>query len=314
MNTINGNRINEFNLMIVDKSEREVGYKIALNYLEAKIRIRHALATGKSVLFLPGTYDLLHAGHLVWFKEALEKFTSKLNLPKKDIFCVVPFDNDKLTRIEKISKHVSQGGREIYLRPIINERNRAVALANLPYIDLIMPIPSPLDNQDLIPDAGHFNVKHALKLLDNSKESLHLKQTLSKLKKMAQPSRLEAMREAFISYGFLSSQPKDIYQKIGIDTSLWNNDIWQLMCYLYKMDKELFEKYNLPTQNVYRVISEHDGYSSRVKFIMQLAGVKTFSIREDFITSTTDIIKANNTRDKMDEVIASSDPRNYRFS
>ncbi|KKQ41972.1 MAG: hypothetical protein US60_C0026G0011 [Microgenomates group bacterium GW2011_GWC1_37_8] len=319
---ISGIRVNEFGMLVVDRSEREVGHKISLNYLEAKIRIRHALAVGKTVLLLPGTYDLLHAGHLVWFDQSLHRFTKKLGISREEVYVVVPFDNDKLTRIKKMHRHVSQGGKELYLRPIVNEKNRSVALANLPYVDLVMSIPSPLDAEDLLSGTIQFDIGNAQVMLKEAreqgkiteKESIHLNRTLKRFKKMILPSHLQGIREAFTSSGFLSSEPEAIYKKIGIDNTLWSNAAWQLICFLYKMDQEFFEKYNCKKQKVYRMISEHDGYSSQVKFIMHLAGIESLVIKEDYITSTTDIIRHNNTRNKMDEIIVSSDPRNYRFS
>ncbi len=313
-------RTNEFGLVIIDKNSHEVGHKIALNYLDAKIRVRHALVTGKKLLFMPGTYDLLHSGHLVWFDQAIKKFTTRLKLKREDVFVVVPFDNDSLTRIMKIKKHISQGGKEVYLRPVVNEVKRAVSLANLPYVDLIMPIPSPLDAQDVLTNTPPFDLSTALSKLEKTeikkglttKEAHQIRKVLKKYYKMISPAHLFAMQASFASKGFLSSEPESIYKKIGIDSTLWNNTAWQLMCFLYKMDSDFFANSD-KAQIAYRVISEHDGYLPQVKFIMGLAGVKTLSIKEDYITSTTQIIKKNNSRDKMDALIASTDPQNYHF-
>jgi hypothetical protein len=315
-------RLNEYNLLIVDRNEKEVGYKIAFDYFDAKVRIKLALATGKVILFLPGTYDLLHAGHIVWFDQAISRFRRHLGLSRKDICVVVPFDNDKLTRIKKFKIHVSQGGPEVYLRPIINESTRAVALANLPYTDLIMPIPSPFDLDKLLPRSKRFDVNRAQILLSTkrlkrkigNRNYLKMKKVLNTYKNMESTKDFSDVKEAFVSEGLLPSESKSIYENTGIDDGIWSDASWQLMCFLFKMGHELFEKQNTKKQSVFRVISEHDGYTTQVKFVMHLTGIEALAIKEDYITSTTRIIEKNNSKTRLDRLIASTDPRNYRFS
>lgn len=305
-------RINELNLMILDKGEREVGHKIAYDYSDTKTRIKLAIASGKVILFLPGTYDLLHAGHIVWFDQALKKFQKFLNIAREDIYVVVPFDNDKFARAVKLHNHLSQGGYELFLRPINNEKVRSIALANLPLVDLVVPTPSPMDTNSLLPKSEQIDMSHARKVLKslkvNQNERHALENVLNSYTKMASTPDIENIKEAFIMHQFAQKSKNNLFKNTGIDSELWNIASWNLMCFLLKTSKTGKKK------KIYRVVSEHDGLLKEVEFIMQLAAIETLSIKEDYITSTTRIIKDNNTRDKLEELVASSDPRNYRFS
>lgn len=97
----------------------------------------------KHIIILPGTYDLLHMGHLFWIDSSVSFILDKYELKRKDVFVVVPMDSDKLVKSNKIHKHIKHGGNELLYRPVLNLETRMRLIAQYHHIDMVFPIPEP---------------------------------------------------------------------------------------------------------------------------------------------------------------------------
>lgn len=117
---------------------------------------RHGLyknAQDKShILFLSGSFDLIHRGHAEFTAIAIRETLQSLNIDRSQLFVVVTTDSDGMISRAKAKKHISFGGDEQYPRPIqsqgffpeLSVSPRALDLALLP-VDAVVIVPDPHD-------------------------------------------------------------------------------------------------------------------------------------------------------------------------
>ncbi len=124
--------------------------KIAENLYDLQQRIAVAQANDKRVIYLPGSYDLVHLGHLSYVLQVIdfciEHFRQQgISVTREDLFLVAHVDSDQLIRHVKSYKHIDNGGEEDFHRPIerdwVNGRHpRLDAMATLP-VDCVAFLP-----------------------------------------------------------------------------------------------------------------------------------------------------------------------------
>lgn len=304
-------------LLVVDKGWEEVGMKILDSELFLKNRLKSAIRDGKHVLLLPGSYDILHAGHVTWIDQALSHFLDKkqkkgLSISRKDVLVVVPVNSDPLVNVSKGHLHQTQGGDEKAFRPIVSQDLRLLALANLDSVDLTVAIPSPLYLDTLLPQPNNFSVKKAQRSLDVYRQRSNLKEKdystlLGSLK------TYKTIQEAQ-GYSNLTKEfkrlliPIEYIEKIEARSSEenWDDVAWELMWYLYLSEKA---HYKLPEHPALtqRILSLRDGYGPKAQYIAQLAGIAVDSIMDTHITSTTELISTYGRKPSiLKELVAST--------
>ncbi|MCK9368398.1 hypothetical protein M0R04_00250 [Candidatus Dojkabacteria bacterium] len=313
---ISGLKFNELGVMKVDKTWDDVGIKIVDALEDGDNRIKRAIKEGRKVLLLPGVYDILHAGHISWIYEAYNAFKQRISKENKykykreDIYVVVPMDNDCLARAEKIYLHESYGGHEKFMRPIVYQERRALSLANIDIVDLVIPMVSPLEIDEIVSQPKRISVDYAYKLLNRlnllgnftKNEYDELLSSLNIYKEIIKPN-LALIKKDFARLNFPKEVGETLFPKIE-DSVLWNNPSWQLYIYqiLFKEKNKIPPKMkNLPN----RIISQRDGCSEQTRFLMSLCGISINSILDTYITSTTKIIaKAEENKYDLLEIIS----------
>lgn len=294
-------QFSEEGVLILKKNWKDVGIKILDSHIHAKNRMKDAVKEGKHILVLPGSYDLLHGGHILWFEQAISHFLQTVKREKgtkvsrKDVYVVTPIDNDSLVRVEKRLKYKAFGGKENILRPIVTQDMRSLALANLDFIDLVFPVPSPLDIDKVLKQPKYFSIEKARTLLTIKRQNgvfsdsdyYYLKSGLDLYNSISKSKSLDDVGEIFSRL----SIPK-VYIDQAIEKSRtkdWHEISWQLMWHLYLSDNA---HYKLPSVKnvIHRVISKRDKYSEEAKFLIRLTGISVDSMMDDYITSTTEII------------------------
>ena len=125
---------------------------IANNYNQVKKHIEKALKQNKHVLYLKGSFDLIHMGHAAMIINSLRNYMISNDLTRKDLFVVVLADHRNLVFNFKKSKWRKHGGSEDLPRPIQARHNfdhkslsvspRLLDLAQLP-VDLVGFTPDP---------------------------------------------------------------------------------------------------------------------------------------------------------------------------
>ncbi len=285
-----------FNVLGVARIERDwndVGFKIVDSVEDGDDRIKRALAEGKKVLILPGVYDILHAGHISWIYEAYDAYKRKISgenhckYAKDDIYVVIPMDNDHLARAEKIKLYKNYGGKEQYLIPIISQERRALSLANIGIVDLVVPIYSPLETKHVVDKTKRISFDYACRLLNQlnvcgnftEDEYEELLTSLNVYKNIVEPN-LELIKKDFLEK--MAPLGKRVFH-------YWDNPSWQL--YLFQiLFKDNYKRVPLAKNIPNRMISKRDQYDKQACFFMRLCGISVQSILDTYVTSTTQII------------------------
>ena len=301
LSKLSGLRFSEMGVVKINKTWNDVGIKIVDSLEDGNNRIKRAIKEGKKVLLLPGVYDILHAGHISWIYEAYTAFINKIsrednfNYKREDIYVVIPMDNDSLARAEKIKLHESYGGNEKYLRPIIYQERRSLAIANVDLIDLVIPLYSPLEIDMIATKPKQISIETAYKLLNQlntlgnlrKQDYEELSLCLSRYRDIITPN-LDTLKKDFARLNF----PKETSEKLFSEersNDLWSNQSWQLYLYQILNDKSSFrlpKAKNIPN----RIVSKRDSYSDQTRLLMSLCGISIDSILDKYITSTTEII------------------------
>ncbi len=278
--------------------------KIAKNFIETKKYIDEARRGGQHVLYIPGSYDLVHAGHASYSLQITDEYLRQHpELTREDLYVVMLSDDDDLISTVKAYKRkgYSVKGDEEFARPIessdaftdiqIPEHSRLIGTASLP-VDLVGFIPSPKNMKDY----AHELVK--MQKLDTVKLNEHLDKFIENRK----PSETDVkeLRAAIGSYeklvhalgngGF--NDVVEAFEALGkpfaeVDpTAPWSIQSYQLFNHTYLAAGEDF---NAP---FVRVVSTHDDkYKDQVDFLMKMAGVHVEPITDIEVVSTTKLLK-----------------------
>lgn len=306
-------------LLIVESGWKDVGIKILDSELFLRQRINEAMKQGKRVLLLPGSYDILHVGHVTWIDQTLAHLlNANLELKRKDIFVVVPINSDNLVNVGKRHMHQSLGGTEKITRPVITQDHRLLALANLASVDLTVAIPSPLHLDAILPQPNNFSITQAHKLLDISRaeKSIHRDDYKPLCQSLA---TYEVIKEAKGYKELLREFKRLVIPTIHIDKvasttkqKTWDETTWEIMWHLYLSDEAYFKlpSYN---QSIQRIVSKRDGYGKLASYIAKLSGISVDMIMDTHLTSTTELISTyGNKTSELKDLVASTNTYNLK--
>lgn len=267
--------------------------KIAPNLLEVAAEIIVARNRGKTILYLPGSYDLVHAGHASFIHQALAYYMKESGCKREDLFVLVLADDDELVWITKSHKHVSQGGNEVFKRPLQSRENfpelavstRLLDLAAISEVDLVGLIDCPLHADYLITS----------KILSASWLKDGLVQPVMQLWLEGKASIRDIQElhiAAYNHHNFWRCLPHR-FKKVKSDfkkgnwpmdrSKNWSLQSWQFFihCFLAR-DKG----------QIVRIISRNDKrYLYQVEFLMKEAGIEVIFIEDRSIVTTTELIE-----------------------
>ncbi len=287
----------QYGLIKPNFSEQEnILSKIIDNLIEVKKKIDKARLSGKHVLYMPGSYDLIHVGHAFYVDQAINQYLSlceNKHLSRNDIVVFILADADELIYNVKASKWIGNGGTEPFRRPIQSDiiskeifshvNWRLIDLASIPYIDIVSFIPSPLFISDLdIPE-----------VVGIQKEASEINLSLVQFQKdnTISPDDVNILLNSVSDYeellkAIVNKKYDYIINSFNLNKPPWSIQAWQLFLHIYLgFGKDM----NAP---FVRVISVHDGiYKNQVSFIMSVASIKCFLIHDDLVCSTTDLLK-----------------------
>lgn len=140
-------------LIVPDRDTDKLDRKIAKDLVDVAGRIKQAKDSGLDVLYLPGSYDMVHAGHLSYVEQVVNDYLEEAhkrgrNVTRENLYLVMLADDDQLIAHTKASKYVGNGGTEAFRRPVekgLDSKGRSPrldALASFP-VDCVGFIPSP---------------------------------------------------------------------------------------------------------------------------------------------------------------------------
>ncbi len=100
--------------------------KLVSSYEELAKKVGALKTLGKTVIYLSGTFDLLHIGHCRYFRTAIEEAMRVTEQPEKEIILIVGVDND-----EEVRKRKGE------FRPIVPQDERAEMLEYIDDVDYV---------------------------------------------------------------------------------------------------------------------------------------------------------------------------------
>lgn len=244
--------------------------KIANSLTDLKKRITDALLHGKTIVYLPGSYDLVHIGHAIYVDQCVDAILqANPNLKREDLFVVMLGDDTELIRSVKASKHISKGGEEKQFRPVESEAVRLLTMASIRDVDLV----------GIIPHTGVFGVNlepnKVIALLATSNLADRDKQEITNALNIYDPSLLT------------SDQVKPV-------------QLWQLIFHMYITGTNYIGYDPQYKDKIVRVVSKDDTkYLSQVLFLMALVGIKVEVIDDKNLGSTSYIIRIFNSKNYL---------------
>ena len=257
--------------------------KIAENLLDVRHQVMGALGRGRHVIYVPGSYDLVHAGHASYIMQAIDLYLNdNRQLKRENLFVVALSDDDDL--IQAIKPPHLTGQTKEHPRPIecdalfehcSKKHPRLWDLASLP-VDLVGFIPAPsrfsslLGNQEF---AHWFQAAQAIKM-DGVED-----QTLESYNRL-----ISAMQ----SGDFVSIKADFQRVRFGLDfngkKSLWDVGSWQAL--MHKFIGDIYQERS--SERYVRIISEHDlKYKDAVAQLMKTCGISHKFINDLMVISTT---------------------------
>ena len=115
--------------------------KIVVGAYEIQKRIAAAKNAGKCIAIIPGSFDLVHAGHLFYIEQIINCQVKEAGCVPSDVFVATLIDSDALIREVKKNKLRT----EPFPRPIEPEGERARSLSALTNVDMVGIVPAPSD-------------------------------------------------------------------------------------------------------------------------------------------------------------------------
>lgn len=287
--------IGEYGLLKPDlKNIDLIKSKIVPDLITAKKLIDQFRIDGRHVLYLPGSYDLIHIGHAFYIEQAISQYLAlpaNSSLRESDIIVLVLADDDDLVAKGKASNWIGAGGKEPFRRPVQSETVfrtihkeenwRLLELASIPWVNMVGFIPSPIHGAYLT----------ILEVITAQKTTDPLKELLEVFIKKIPISAIDS--------GILNSVIEDYQVLVNVflkdynsiitafkqSTPPWSIQSWQLFIHSYLG----FGTFSTP---FVRVISHNDSsYKDQVNFIMKAAGLDSIYIADEILISTTELLK-----------------------
>jgi hypothetical protein len=275
---------------------KNIKQKIFTNLESLKDKVDSLRLSGKHVLYMPGSYDLIHLGHAFYIDKAIEWYLTlpeNENISRHDIVVLVLADDDSLISQVKSNKWVGNGGSEPFKRPIQSsdkfkassdmENWRLVELASVPYVDIVGFIPSP-ENVDILSNKN---------ILSRQKSSFDIEESLNDFlsNNVLSDKDINGLRNGVRCYEYLVSNisnPDEIIKSFKSKGVFWSVQAWQLFIHIYLASGDFSGPF-------VRVTSENDvSYKDQVNFIMQVSGIKNIYIDDYPIISTSELLSSGN--------------------
>ena len=290
-----------FGLVVPTGGIRDLEARIVKTMEEARQRIQHVVLEGKTVVYFPGAFDLVHAGHVTFFLQGVDLFLKKHSkLKREDLFVVVLADSDDLVEAAKPAHlYATEGehprpiqGAKVFshvLRNYTKANPRLLDLASLG-VDMVGLLPSPaemyplLDNwffQRWLNDHGEFQ-NDAIEVVADGTDDLSIQA------RTALSEYLEIVRA--IKEGHFERVQASFEQvKFNLPTTdgktYWTLPAWQLL-----LNRYLGFVHQFPNAGCYRVISSRDGYGGFVRRLMELSRIRHAPIDDVSVISTTTLL------------------------
>jgi hypothetical protein len=286
--------------MVVPQVKRDsIRHKITRGLVDTRTRLAQVLGEGKHVIYLPGSYDMIHAGHASYILQGVESYLkAHSRLSRADIFVMILADDDEL--IEAIKPAYLMDKSADHPRPLENEsiyehltdiNPRLMDLASLP-VDLVGFIPAPTRIGNLLGDwhfrrwldksaafAGDGSLLHHL---GNDAVSNDVRATIEDYESLLKRIKLGEFTE--VIKGFQTAKHSKLYNP---KTAAWDVGSWQLMVHKFLG--------SVPGSQGYytRIISEHDvKYKDIVAKLMKVSRIDHLFVQDDMVLSTTALANA----------------------
>ena len=271
--------------------------KIAPDFGAVIERVKKARAAGKHVLYIPGSYDLVHRGHALYTEQVIHTYSRAASCRRSDLFVVALADDDELIRRVKNGKM----REEPEPRPVetLVERLRDVATLD---VDLAGPLPSPLVAPVYLPepapiDQGKLLFELEERFVPNEIEILSV-MNLSDREYDEEYQKIDndrqELRKSILSYAELVNA----FGKGGMKEFLphWTIQAWQLYLTLAlsggKGNSAEIKAHFTPGE-ITRVVSIHDSsYLRQIIFIMNVAGVSVTVVNDLRGGTTSEFLRA----------------------
>ena len=243
--------------------------KITRNLFEIQNRVAEAKNERKRIIFIPGSFDLVHAGHVFYIEQVLECVMEKTGCARGDIFAVALADSDSLIReLKKDKLH-----DEPLPRPVehIDERTYALAALN---VDMVGIIPAPSNTRVDFPEPPKIDIEFAL-------------EQLSALTMNGRDRA--ALTEGLRAYGELEG----VWWRNDQSFSKWPMRIqtWQIYLLGY-INGQKESSTPLAPGSASRCISTSDGeYKDQAAFVAHIAGIDPVYIEDTEIGSTSALLR-----------------------
>lgn len=275
------------------KNLAAIQQKITPDLVTLKRMLDQLRGEGKHIVYLPGSYDLLHAGHAFFIEQSVDMY---LNLPehaglkREDVVVLVLADDDNLISRVKARKWIGAGGNEPYKRPIQSEETfrtvmgeghwRLFEIASIPQVDIVGFIPSPISAEHL----------GAEEVLAAQKNAAGISAALESFKstRAISPEDISVLEKSIRDYDSLIESfrngHKEAAQSFSDQNSAWSIQAWQLFIHIYLGSGNFIAPFS-------RIISHNDSaYKDQVAFLMEISGLKGIYIQDESLISTTDLL------------------------
>lgn len=272
-----GVEIHPSGIVIPDKSTNNSS-TIAQNFSDAISYIHKARQSGKHILILPGSYDLIHVGHLSFVVQATDHYLSLLqnqDLKREDLYIAMLIDDDPLLGEVKKDAYIKVTGQK---GPIERSNSpagshpRTVAASMLP-VDLVSFVPSPVS-------VGNFPKPMI-------KNTQHMQKRLNSYTYLSSEEE-QTIQKALINFPRIEKKIKN-KEPLDFDSNHWSIELWQL----YLLSSLSFSTNgNRPTPPITRIVSQEESkYLNRVRVLMDYCNIGVEVINDVFCLSTKQLVE-----------------------
>jgi glycerol-3-phosphate cytidylyltransferase-like family protein len=252
--------------------------KIKYTLEDIRDAITKAKEDNKYILLLPGSFDLLHIGHVAYIEKSVETFCQQANCKKRDVFVVVLADDDSLIRHVKSYKHVDFGGSETEHRPVENSAERLVSLSSLGVVDVVGIIPSAMYKELLpapieIPIASMVSelITNYKTGLDQSIKAMEYDKKVERKFLLQAHNDVEDLKTGLIYYNFMQKNWSDSTQ-MHYPVQSWQLYVMSLLNNMSEINQS--EVTPFTRGQITRFVNTEDvKYLNQVLYLMQKAGI-----------------------------------------
>lgn len=276
--------------LIIPRLDREILQKFTTDLLNVRAIIQEQMRQGKHVLYLPGSYDLVHVGHASFIQESVETYCNQRNIKRENLFVVALADEDEL--ISTVKKSASREGelpRPIQSLDLMGQlcgdvSPRLIDLASLPFVDLVGILPAPSSFGSVIRtkvfDSWLGVAKNQWEtLVATGKAPEEFKEVFGSLIENLNP----------LNYGKVSAAYRCVKNNINSEDPnrlTWRIQDWHFMLHQFLGDVSPGNS----EKEFRRVISKNDSYADEVEHTMACCGIGACVVDDTVVVSTTKLI------------------------